>query len=65
MIKPWPWPGQSNHLPLAIKMKFLPLESTLVVIESLVLVLALDFEPDTQGFNVHDYVSLLEQPEHF
>lgn len=46
-------------------MKFLPLESTLVVIESLVLVLALDFEPDTQGFNVHDYVSLLEQPEHF
>ncbi|KAL3437257.1 hypothetical protein BDV09DRAFT_183674 [Aspergillus tetrazonus] len=38
--------------------KFLPLESTLVVIESLVLVLALDFEPDTQGFNVHDYERL-------
>ncbi|KAL4777844.1 hypothetical protein BDW60DRAFT_221425 [Aspergillus nidulans var. acristatus] len=39
-------------------MKLLPLESTLVVIESLVLVLALDFEPDTQGFNVHDYERL-------
>ncbi|KAL4986349.1 hypothetical protein BDW68DRAFT_163470 [Aspergillus falconensis] len=36
-------------------MKLPPLKSTLLVIGSLVLALAFNFEPDTQGSNVHDY----------